>query len=191
MRLSEQSKAAGLHRLYRVLFWLLLVLAIIAAAVSATAYTRILRFLTESHSSSIALTDAAELYGNILFSSVAVLILLPFLPLLYRLLLYVLHGEAAFRPRAHNPQPRSQQPPRNERSSRSEQTEDRPDPFTVLGVARTATFEEIKQAYRTKMREYHPDKVASLGAELRELAERKAKQINEAFEALSRQHATA
>jgi len=40
------------------------------------------------------------------------------------------------------------------------------------------------------MREYHSHKVASLGAELRELAERKAKEINEAFEVLSREHAT-
>jgi len=36
------------------------------------------------------------------------------------------------------------------------------------------------------MKEYHPDKVAGLGAELRELAERKAKEINMAFEELKR-----
>jgi len=36
-----------------------------------------------------------------------------------------------------------------------------------------------------------PDKVASLGAELRELAERKARQINEAFENLSQKRGAA
>ena len=34
--------------------------------------------------------------------------------------------------------------------------------------------------------EYHPDKVAHLGPELRILAERKAKEINEAYRILSR-----
>ncbi|MHC1769408.1 MAG: DnaJ family molecular chaperone [Verrucomicrobiia bacterium] len=41
------------------------------------------------------------------------------------------------------------------------------------------------------MRQYHPDNVASLGPELRELAERKAKQINEAFRTLAQQRSTA
>ena len=31
------------------------------------------------------------------------------------------------------------------------------------------------------MSEYHPDKVASLGKEIRELAERKSKEINAAY----------
>jgi hypothetical protein len=33
-------------------------------------------------------------------------------------------------------------------------------------------------AYRQRMTEYHPDKVAHLGAELRELAEREATEFN-------------
>ena len=48
-----------------------------------------------------------------------------------------------------------------------------------------AAPEEIKEAYRQRMREYHPDKVAHLGPDFRSLAERKAKEINEAYEALS------
>ncbi len=87
--------------------------------------------------------------------------------------------------------PTTSPPPKEPPPPRTEHSHAKPDPFTVLGVSRNATFEEIRRAYRTKMREYHPDKVASLGAELRELAERKAKQINEAFETLSRQHSTA
>jgi hypothetical protein len=129
-------------------------------------------------------------YTTVALVSAAAFIFCLLSPLLYRLLLYILHGNSAFRPRG--PKPQSMPPPRTERQSRTGQrAEERPDPFTVLGVSRNATFEEIKRAYRTKMREYHPDKVASLGAELREVAERKAKQINEAFETLSQQYATA
>jgi Tfp pilus assembly protein PilO len=48
--------------------------------------------------------------------------------------------------------------------------------YKVLGVGIGATFDEIRQAYRERMKEYHPDRVAYLGEELRELAERKANQ---------------
>jgi len=54
----------------------------------------------------------------------------------------------------------------------------------ILGVSPSASREEIKEAYRQRMREYHPDKVSHLGPDLRSLAESKAKQINEAYEAL-------
>jgi hypothetical protein len=60
--------------------------------------------------------------------------------------------------------------------------------YKVLGVGIGATFDEIRQAYRERMKEYHPDRVAYLGEELRELAERKAKQINMAFEELKNKY---
>jgi len=53
---------------------------------------------------------------------------------------------------------------------------------TILGVAADASAEEIRRAYQQRIAEYHPDKVAALGAELRELAERKSKEINLAYE---------
>jgi len=38
------------------------------------------------------------------------------------------------------------------------------DPYRVLGVGRTASLEEVKKAYRTLMREHHPDKHAGNSA---------------------------
>jgi len=54
--------------------------------------------------------------------------------------------------------------------------------FRILGIPETATVEEITAAYKQQISQYHPDKVASLGAELRELAEFKSKQINAAYD---------
>ena len=53
--------------------------------------------------------------------------------------------------------------------------------FAVLKVAPSASVDEIRRAYKLQMSQYHPDKVAALGAELRELAERKTKDITEAY----------
>jgi DnaJ-domain-containing protein 1 len=51
----------------------------------------------------------------------------------------------------------------------------------VLGVDPAATAEEIRAAYKVRRSEYHPDKVAALGEELRALAERKSKEIGMAY----------
>jgi DnaJ-domain-containing protein 1 len=53
--------------------------------------------------------------------------------------------------------------------------------FHILDVPKTASFEIISSAYKRKISQYHPDKVSSLGSELRELAELKSKQINAAY----------
>jgi DnaJ-domain-containing protein 1 len=53
--------------------------------------------------------------------------------------------------------------------------------FKVLGVDNEVLSAEIKRAYKKRMSEYHPDKVANLGDELRQLAERKSKELNEAY----------
>jgi DnaJ-domain-containing protein 1 len=55
------------------------------------------------------------------------------------------------------------------------------DPYIVLGVSRNATREEIRVAYHREMANYHPDKVAHLGKDLKELANRKAQEINKAY----------
>ena len=58
------------------------------------------------------------------------------------------------------------------------------DPYTVLNIDRTASAEEIKRAYRRLAGQYHPDKVQHLGEEFRELAEKRFKEIEEAYREL-------
>ncbi|HEY4082232.1 MAG TPA: DnaJ domain-containing protein [Burkholderiaceae bacterium] len=52
----------------------------------------------------------------------------------------------------------------------------------VLDLNDDATVDEIRAAYKRLMSQYHPDKVASLGVELQELAERKSKDITAAYQ---------
>jgi DnaJ-domain-containing protein 1 len=52
----------------------------------------------------------------------------------------------------------------------------------VLGVPETADLAQIEYAYRVKISQYHPDKVAQLGEDIRRLAEEKSKEINAAYE---------
>ena len=52
----------------------------------------------------------------------------------------------------------------------------------ILGVEDVTNSEEIKSRYRQKIAQYHPDRVRAMGPEIREIADRKAKEINEAHE---------
>lgn len=54
--------------------------------------------------------------------------------------------------------------------------------WTVLKVSRNASLEEVQEAYRTQISQYHPDKVARLGDEIKAVAEKKSKEINSAYE---------
>lgn len=54
--------------------------------------------------------------------------------------------------------------------------------YKVLGVAPTATDDEIKTAYRKLALKNHPDRVASLGEDVRKAAEKKFQEINAAME---------
>ena len=54
--------------------------------------------------------------------------------------------------------------------------------YRVLEVPESASLSDITIQYKRKIREYHPDKVASLGKELKDLAELKSKEINSAYE---------
>ena len=55
------------------------------------------------------------------------------------------------------------------------------DYYEVLGVSKTATDEELKKAYRKLAKQYHPD----ANPDNREEAEKKFKELNEAYEVLS------
>jgi DnaJ like chaperone protein len=58
---------------------------------------------------------------------------------------------------------------------------DAPPWYDVLQVAPTATPEEVDAAYQRLRSQYHPDKVASLGQELQDLATQKSQQISAAY----------
>jgi len=61
------------------------------------------------------------------------------------------------------------------------------DPYSVLGVSRNATDDEIKKAYRELARKYHPDNYA--GNPLADLVEEKMKEVNEAYDAIQKERA--
>jgi DnaJ-domain-containing protein 1 len=61
-----------------------------------------------------------------------------------------------------------------------------PSAHEVLGVQQGATPEEIRAAYQKLVQQYHPDRVDDLGPELREVAERRTKEINAAYNELKR-----
>ncbi len=58
-------------------------------------------------------------------------------------------------------------------------------PHKVLGVAKNASPQEIKRAYRRLLRRYHPDKFAHMGKEYEETAREKTRSIIEAYEAMT------
>ncbi len=59
-------------------------------------------------------------------------------------------------------------------------------PYQVLGIERNASKEEVKKAYRKLVGTYHPDKVSHLGNEFRDLAEKRFREIQEAYQELTK-----
>lgn len=53
------------------------------------------------------------------------------------------------------------------------------DPYSVLGISRNASNDEVKRAYREMSRKYHPDSYAN--NPLADLAEEKFKEVQEAY----------
>jgi len=58
----------------------------------------------------------------------------------------------------------------------------RDDPYRTLGITDEANDAEVQQAYRRLMSQYHPDKFATAAPELRHRAEKKAREINAAYD---------
>ena len=97
---------------------------------------------------------------------------------------------------------RQESPPRSDRSSGSGTTSDtsgrrrassqtisgqeKRSPYEVLGIGVSSSREEIRIAYRKMASLYHPDKVAHLAPEFREMADKKMKEINTAYGSIKR-----
>lgn len=58
------------------------------------------------------------------------------------------------------------------------------DPYEVLGVKQNASQDEIRTAYLTLVKKYHPDKYQD--TDLKELANDRLKEVNEAYDILTK-----
>ena len=52
---------------------------------------------------------------------------------------------------------------------------------------RREELEEIRRRYKEKLLQYHPDRVQHLGKEFQEIAERRTKEITEAYQRILRE----
>jgi DnaJ-domain-containing protein 1 len=58
----------------------------------------------------------------------------------------------------------------------------------LLNIEGRPTPDEIERVYRRQIAKYHPDKVQHLGEEFQEMAERKTKEINAAYDYFRRKY---
>ncbi len=65
------------------------------------------------------------------------------------------------------------------------------DPYTLLGLTRGSSDDEVHRAYREMANMYHPDKVSHLGKELIDLATYKFTRIGEAYGAIKKERGLA
>jgi hypothetical protein len=71
-----------------------------------------------------------------------------------------------------------------DRESTAEESKKEPSYYEVLGVDPSASQEEIKRAFRGKVKQYHPDIFMNQPKWVREQAEEMSKKLNEAYETL-------
>ena len=66
------------------------------------------------------------------------------------------------------------------------------DHYEVLGVARDASADQIKKAYRKLMAQHHPDKLMAQGvpAEMLDVAKRRTQDIQAAYELIKQQRSS-
>lgn len=98
----------------------------------------------------------------------------------------------SFLMKRRGPPPGAPEPPRPGEAPAGTPLETTPAPAhwsTVLGTASTASVEEIREAYRRLVGQYHPDKVAQLGPELQALANQKTQAITAAYQDAIRERA--
>ncbi|MHB1138967.1 MAG: J domain-containing protein [Microthrixaceae bacterium] len=64
-------------------------------------------------------------------------------------------------------------------------------PYAVLGLTRRATWEEISKAHRRLVSELHPDRYVDADDVVRDAAERRVRDVNEAYSEIRRERAGA
>ena len=69
-------------------------------------------------------------------------------------------------------------------SEKSESSKTIQTPYEILGIDPKASKKEIQSAYREAIKKYHPDKLSYLGEEFSSLANKKFKEIQNAYDTL-------
>lgn len=106
-------------------------------------------------------------------------------------LLRVIHERSQSRtPTSHHPKRPEWRPGNTEPTPRAPVEEDDPETrhAATLRLPDSASLADVKKQYRALVAQYHPDKVRHLGVELRDFAEKKTRDLNEAYEYFRRKH---
>ena len=82
---------------------------------------------------------------------------------------------------------KSNQSNNNRKESNNAHSSNKKSAYDTLGLKVGASKDEIEKAYRAMARMYHPDKVTSLAPEYMEIAERRMKEINAAYQELKKE----
>jgi DnaJ like chaperone protein len=59
--------------------------------------------------------------------------------------------------------------------------------YKILEIDKTATVAEIKKAYRTMAKKYHPDKLIDMDEAYKKGAEEKFRNVQESYESLQKE----
>jgi DnaJ like chaperone protein len=59
--------------------------------------------------------------------------------------------------------------------------------YKILEIEKTATDDEVKKAYRTMAKKYHPDRVVTENEAIRKGAEEKFKEVQKAYETIQKE----
>ena len=70
------------------------------------------------------------------------------------------------------------------RASGSNAGQSAKDPYEILGIGPGASWDDIQAAYKTKIKQYHPDKLSHLGEEFSTLANKRFLDIQAAYNRL-------
>jgi hypothetical protein len=110
MKLSHSIKDTRLHRFYRVIWWGLIIVSIPVAVYSTWSHPRLIQNMRAAEADAVAkhyseqvivwtrndFLHRIEQVNTMFFVALLIFVLALLLPILYRLLLYILYGTAAF-----------------------------------------------------------------------------------------------